>query len=410
MVGVNDVSTAVAIQNLNFRIEQTHILKDISLSVRQGEFVGLIGPNGAGKTTLLKCINGIHKSEGSIRLNNRSLNEMTDRETARNVALMHQNTLVSFSFPALEIVLMGRYPHLKRLQGESPEDFRIARKHMKFTDTTKFEKRVVTQISGGERQRVFLAKALTQETDILLLDEPTASLDISHQEQIFKYARELCQDRKTVIAAVHDLKIAARYCTRLILMKEGRILAEGSPEAVLTSGNLSETYGVNALVYKNRITGLLDFYIHERKPESGSLHVHVIGGGGSSSGVIRELFDRDCRITAGVFSPADSDLQCAEVFGIEHSVCEPFSDISDISASENIRMIESADLTILCNMPFGRQNLKNLEAARHAKRLVLIEDDLPESRDFSGGAALELYRELRKTAVVTTFARLHEVI
>jgi iron complex transport system ATP-binding protein len=132
---------------------------------------------------------------------------------------------------------------------------------MKFTNTLEFENQFIDHLSGGERQRVLFAKVLTQTTDIILLDEPTANLDITHQEQIFKYSKDLCGEGKTVIAAVHDLKIASRYCSRLILMSRGEIVADGAPEQVLTSENLTKVYGINALVYKNRLTGLLDFYI-----------------------------------------------------------------------------------------------------------------------------------------------------
>jgi iron complex transport system ATP-binding protein len=282
---------------------------------------------------------------------------------------------------------------------------------MEYTNTAKFERTPITQVSGGERQRVLFAKVLTQQTDMLLLDEPTASLDISHQEQIFKYSLDLCDSGKTVIAAIHDLKIASRYCSRLVLMKEGRIIADGLPEEVLTSENLSKAYGVNALVYKNRITGLLDFYMHGMKHTgTAGKHIHVIGGGGSASGVIRQLFEEGCRITAGVFAHGDSDLQCAEIFGIEHLVSEPFMEIADRLLIENITHIKKADITILCNMPFGILNYKNLEAARHASRLVIIEDEPPEGRDFTGGEAKRLYDGLKENAVIVTSAALHEVL
>lgn len=398
------------IDNLSYTIENNRILNGICLKIGKGEFVGLIGPNGAGKTTLLKCINGINKFEGIIKVKGTGLNELGCKRAAQEVALMHQNTLLSFPFPVIDVVLTGRYPHLKRMRGESREDYAIARKYMDFTDTLKFETKPVTRISGGERQRVMFAKALTQETDILLLDEPTASLDIAHEEQIFKYSFELSKKGKTVIAAVHDLKIAARYCSRLMLMKDGAVISDGSPEEVLTSDNLSRAYGVKALVYKNRVTGLLDFYIHGLEHRAEKRRVHVIGGGGSASWVIRELFENGFEISAGVFSHGDSDIQCAEIFRIEYLACKPFSEINEESFSLNIEKIRAADLVILCNMPFGMQNLRNLEAAKHADRLIIIEDDAPEGRDFTGGRALELYNGLKRNAIVTTSARLHEVL
>ncbi len=403
-------NNAIEIKNLYFSINQKEILKDISLNVEKGDFLGVIGPNGSGKTTLLKCINGIYKSDGDITIQEFDKKELNAKKMAREISLMHQNTTISFPFSAIDIVLMGRYPHIKKFANEGKKDYKIAEKYMEFTDTTKFQKDPITQISGGERQRVLFAKVLTQETDILMLDEPTANLDITHQEQIFKYAKELCDGGKTVIAAVHDLKIAARYCSKLVLLNEGRIISKGTPKDVLTSENLSKAYGVNALVYKNRITGLLDFYLHGHEKTDKKEHIHVIGGGGSSSGIIRQLFENGFLVTAGVFSHGDSDLESAKVFGIEYTKCEPFSDISDEALNKSIEMIKDSYMTVLCNMPFGKQNIKNLEAAKFANKLVIIEDDDYKIRDFTGGKASELYLELRKNAIIVTSATLHEVI
>lgn len=402
--------TILSVKGLEYSINGVNILKGLDFDVSKGEFIGLIGPNGAGKTTLLKCLNGINRTRGRIKINGRDLETLGSREIALNIALMHQNTSVTFPFPAVDIVLTGRYPHLSRVRGEGAEDFAAARKYMEYTDTLKLADRPITQISGGERQRVFFARTLTQETDIILLDEPSASLDIAHEEQIFKYSRELCAAGKTVIAAVHDLKVAARFCSRLILLKEGGMIADGSPEEVLTSENLSSAYGVNALVYRNRVTGRMDYYIHGMEHETAGKNAHVIGGGGSASAVIRLLFEYGCNITAGVFAHGDSDLGCAEIFGIECLSCKPFSEISDEAYEANIEKIRRADLTVLCDMPFGFQNLKNLMAARYAQKLVIIEDSSPEGRDFTGGRALEIYRELRKNAIIVTSARLHEVL
>lgn len=395
---------------LRFDINGVEILKGIDLEVGKGEFIGLIGPNGAGKTTLLKCLNGIYKGSGFIEIKGMKPEEKNSRSIAGEIALMHQSTSITFPFPAIDIVLAGRYPHQGRFRRESGEDYGKARSFMEYTDTLKFERVPINNLSGGERQRVLFAKVLAQETDIILLDEPAASLDIAHEEQIFKYSVELCRSGRTVIAAVHDLKTAIRYCSRLVLMNGGCIIADGSPETVLTSDNLSKAYGVNALVYRNRITGQLDFHIHGM--EKGKLleTIHVIGGGGSASGVVRQLFENGCSVTAGVFSHGDSDLSCAEVFGIKCLVCRPFSEIDEENLAANIKMVKNADLTILCDMPFGMQNLKNLEAARHARKLVLIEDGEPAGRDFTGGMALEIYGELRKRAVIVSSAKLHEVI
>ena len=401
----------IEIKNLNFNIDNKTILKNINLDISNGEFVGLIGPNGAGKTTLLKCLNGINKGDGEIKIKNLKIKDYTDKSLAREVALMHQNTSVGFPFSALDIVLMGRYPYQQRFKPESKEDYSIARKNMSYTDTDSLEDSAITEMSGGERQRVLFAKTLTQDTDIVLLDEPTASLDITYQEQIFQYSRELTSRGITVIAAIHDLKIAARYCSRLVLLKDGEIQADGAPEKVLTSENISNVYGVNALVYRNRLTGLLDMFISSDATSKKSGKVHVIGGGGSASGVIRQLYELGYAVTAGVFSYGDSDIGSAEIFGVKYLVEKPFSEISSEVYSQNVTFVENSDFTILCNMPFGYQNLRNLEAALNSKKLVIIEDEKPESRDFTDGKAIELYKKLKRiAAAVITSAQLHEVL
>lgn len=400
----------IQLDRVGYAIGETTILHDISLLIQKGEFIGLIGPNGAGKTTLLKTINGIFKAKGSIQIYGHEINDLTSRELAKSVALMQQNAPQNFPFTSYEMVMMGRYPHLRRFQPEGEEDHRIAKACMEETNTLELASQFVSTLSGGERQRVMFAKALAQQAPILLLDEPTASLDIRHQEQIFRFSHQFQEAGGTVVAAVHDLKVAARYCSRLILMHGGKILAEGSPEEVLTSEHLLKAYGVNALVYRNQMTGLLDLYLGETQKHQTHTRIHVIGGGGSASGIIRYLFERGYEVTAGVFSHGDSDLFTAELFRIPVVATEPFSAICQDCLSENIRYVEEADLTVLCSMPFGRQNLDNLQAAAYASKLVILEDDPPDARDYTGGEAMDLYRRLMEGAIVTTSARIHEVL
>ena len=169
----NSNNNVLEIVGLDYFIDEVQILKNINLKIGQGEFVGLIGPNGAGKTTLLKCINGINTPGGLVKIKNKHLDKLNEKQVAREVALMNQNTIITFPFPSIDVVLAGRYPYLGFARGESIEDYNIARKYMHYTNTLKFEKRAITRVSGGERQRILFAKILTQETDIILLDEPS---------------------------------------------------------------------------------------------------------------------------------------------------------------------------------------------------------------------------------------------
>lgn len=400
----------LAVEGLSFSINDRLILDSISFTAAEGEFIGLIGPNGAGKTTLLKCIDGLYKCTGRVEIGGKDLAGMSSREIAGRVAMLHQDTTVAFPFTALDVVLTGRYHMLGRFRAERPSDYAAARRYMEYTDTLALEDRLINTLSGGERQRVFFAKALAQETGLILLDEPSASMDIAYEEQTFRYSAELCGSGKTVIAAVHDLKTAVRFCSRLILMKGGRIIADGTPETVVTRENLSQAYGVNALVYKNRITGLVDFHIPGQPANGRDRQVHVIGGGGSASGIIRQLFEGGYKVTAGVFAHGDSDLGSIGVFGITALVCQPFSEIDEGTFQKNVELIKAADFTILCDMPFGQLNMKNLKAAAFAKKLIIIEDEKPENRDFTGGKALLDYNALKEHAIVVDSARLHEVL
>ena len=393
---------ALAVKGLSCAIEGREILRDVSFELARGEILGVIGPNGAGKSTLLKCLNGLLPSRGEIRLNGQDLSKLGTRQIARTVALMHQDTALAFPFPAAEVVMMGRFPHQKALRGESAEDRRLVAEVMEFTDTATLADQAINRMSGGERQRVLFAKALAQDTGLLLLDEPSASLDISHQEQIFAYAGKLAARGHSIVAAIHDLRLAARFCQRLLLVAEGRILAQGLPDQVLTPANLAAAYGVRVRVWRNHITGLLDFHLCDPDTEGTMPHIHVIGGGGSAAGVLRMLGDDGYRVTTGVLAPGDSDLMVAGVYGMPVVTSQPFSAIGDAAFRDNTELAAKADLTILCNLAFGQQNLRNLEAAACAKKLVVIEEDDPAARDFTGGNGLELYRRLRRQATVTT--------
>ena len=238
------------------------ILKDISFKCQSGEIIGIIGPNGSGKTTLLKSINGINSiSSGDISFNNKSLKEYSEKELARDISFMNQNTNIEFDFPCIDIVVLGRYPYLERFQEYSKKDIELAEKYMELTDTLKFRNKSILQLSGGERQRVLFAKILTQESQVILLDEPTASLDMRHEEDLLKeVSKERAKD-KIVILVIHNLRTAIKYCSRLILLSNGSIVKDGSVEEVITEENLNNVFGIKTKVYYNEISKSLDFCI-----------------------------------------------------------------------------------------------------------------------------------------------------
>jgi iron complex transport system ATP-binding protein len=233
-------------------------LREVSLDLVPGELVGLVGPNGCGKTTLIRAVTRVVPSvSGEIRIGGEDVASLSQVEIARRVAVVPQEPFLPQAFTALECVLMGRTPHLRLLENEGPRDFEAARTAMQRTDTWDLAERPVGQLSGGERQRVVVARALAQETPVLLLDEPTAHLDIGHQASVLGLMRSLCRDeRKAVLAVVHDLTLAAAYCDRLVLLRPGgSLVAAGSPEDILRPELLSEVYAAGVDVFPHPVTG-----------------------------------------------------------------------------------------------------------------------------------------------------------
>ena len=253
-----DRPEAVSARDLSYEVDAETLLDGVTMHAGRGQLVGLIGPNGAGKTTLLRAVSGILRlRDGAIRLDGADLESLSSREIAAGLALVPQVAPYTHGFTSIELVLMGRYPHLGRFQVEGKEDDRIARDAMRLTETEQFAARTLDTLSGGERQRVFVSRALSQQPRVLLLDEPTSNLDVLHQLKVFDLVRRLVDDGLTAIAAIHDLNMAARYCDRLVLLLGGRVLADGTPEEVLTPETIESAFGVRAAVYHEPVTGSL---------------------------------------------------------------------------------------------------------------------------------------------------------
>lgn len=228
------------------------VLHEISMALRRGEFLGLIGPNGSGKTTLLRGLTGMMRpTAGDVILEGRPLRSYPRREAARRMAVVPQMSPSPFDFTVREIVRMGRTPHLGRLQGESAADREAVEHALELTDTVVLADRPVTELSGGELQRVIIARGLAQESPIMLLDEPVAFLDINHQIQIFDLlARLNAEEGRSILCVSHDLNLAGGYCQRLILLSDGRSVTDGPPAEVLTEQRIETVYGCPVLVDK----------------------------------------------------------------------------------------------------------------------------------------------------------------
>jgi len=254
------MSALLTAQDLSFAYGGRPVLKGVSLAVEAGEFVGLIGANGSGKTTLLRALLGLLPASGAARLCGDSLGSLDRREIARRATMVQQDTRVDFAFTAREIVAMGRNPYLGRFTPESAADKEAIARAMRETGTEDFAERPVTELSGGERQRVHLARAFSQETRVILLDEPTANLDLTHQFEALRLVREFTRAGGAALAAIHDLSLATRFCDRLFLLSEGRIVVAGSPIEVVTESNLARYFALRARVWRDEETGSLIVY------------------------------------------------------------------------------------------------------------------------------------------------------
>lgn len=236
-------------ENINITLEKNNILKGINIEVDNKEVVGIIGPNGSGKSTLLKCIYRVLKpNDGAILLDNVDIKEIPVKESSKRLAVLSQHNNYNFDFTVKDIVLMGRSPHKKFMERDNKEDYDIVNEALKKVDMFEFKDRSFQSLSGGEQQRVILARALAQQPKCLILDEPTNHLDIKYQLQLMRIVKGLGIE---VIAAIHDLNIAAMYCDKIYVLKDGEIIKYGNPKDVLTKELIKEVYEVDAEVILN---------------------------------------------------------------------------------------------------------------------------------------------------------------
>ncbi len=245
------------LKNVGISFETKKILERLDLAINEKEFIGILGPNGCGKTTLLSLLSGVLKpTTGTIQLMGKPLSAYPRQEVAKLVSVLPQENILDFPFTAREVVLMGRFPYLKTFQWETEADLTIAEEAMRWTDCLEFAERDIRSLSGGERERVLLARALAQQPQILLLDEPTTHLDLKHQQEIYRLLKRLHHEKNlTVIMVLHDLHFASSACERILMLADQKIAADGVPEEVLTSEKIYEVFGANILSWPDPTTG-----------------------------------------------------------------------------------------------------------------------------------------------------------
>ncbi|MBN1803188.1 MAG: ABC transporter ATP-binding protein, partial [Candidatus Lokiarchaeota archaeon] len=383
---------------MKFRYRTRDIINDISLNFDKGHLYGIIGPNGCGKTTFLKLISGILKKKyGQIYLEEINLNKLSIREVAKHLAMVDQLNYIEFDYKVREIIKMGRYTHINRFSSESTEDKEIVEEIIKKLGLSELADRGFNQLSGGEQQKVVIARSLAQKTNILLLDEPTSHLDINYQLEFMELFKQYVKEGLVVVIVLHDLNISAQFCDKLILMNEGRVIEFGDAKKVLTRENIKKIYGIDVIIKNNFYTNSINIIPVESKKngeenllkqelDSSIKKIHVIGGGGSAIGFLHDL--KNYRVSLGVVNVFDDDYILAKNLGIQIIKEEPFSEISKESLNKLNEILNNVDLVILPNLPFGMGNLGNLKALNNFKKKIIIIEETPiEIRDFTGGIA-----------------------
>jgi iron complex transport system ATP-binding protein len=418
--------TQLQARNITFGYGRQPLFYDVSLGIQAGAMVGLLGPNGSGKTTLLRLLSGVlQPQQGQILLEEHDLQAWGRRRAAQHIAVVPQEFHVPFAFTVEHMVSLGRTPFIKGFFGAaSRRDELIVKDAMEAAGVTPFAQRVFNELSGGERQRVIIAMALAQQPVVLLLDEPTAHLDIKYQVETLELIQRLNQERgMTVIAAMHDLNLAARYFSRLILCQRG-VVADAGPAEVLEPGLLSRVYGMKVQV------GILRGAQHlsvlppgnelEEKPMS--LHypqVHVMAGGGSGEVLMRALADAQIPFVAGALNIGDSDHALALRLADEVITEQPYAPIAPETLERVRASLARISVLVICPTPIGPGNVALLQeavfAAQHGVSVLFLaanehDDNIPDAslltddgllqrtgmaaRDYTGGEGLKYVMQL----------------
>mgnify|MGYP001418365350 CR=1 FL=1 len=394
---------SIEVNALSVQLGGIRILKDISFTLGPGELVGIIGANGSGKTTLLRCVAGLLRNFGGVvRVNGLSVGEVRRQTLARVVSYMPQRADVH-PFTAIETVLMGRYPHLGKFEFESEYDREIALKAMRQTETAHISERRLDSLSGGERQRLLMARVLVQDTPIMLLDEPTSSLDLAHRLAAMDLVKsQVTRKRGITVAAIHDLFLASRYCDRLMLLIDGELFACGTPKHVLTPHNVKQAFGVEVVIEPDSYTGLpsvvlLEQGSHRSRDLFADHKVHVICGAGTGRNLIHRLVAAGYDVTIGALGDGDIDREVADRLKLSYVPVSLFGPIDNQSHARHLDLVRSADYVIMTPIPIGQANVRNMEAAEAAKSLIMIRDGRMADRDHtSDGSATTSYNRLLK--------------
>lgn len=399
---------AVLIDRLTVRYGARTAIAELTLRAAPGEVVALTGPNGSGKSTLLRTVLGLQAAtSGSVRVRGDDVADLSLLERARRLAWAPQEEPVGENVPVIDYVRFGRYPHVARFARETESDEAAVEHALRQVDFWEGRSRGIRELSGGERQRVRLARALAQETPVLLLDEPTAYLDIGHQLEILGRTRAIAREEsRCVLVALHDLNLAARFADRIVVLSHGRLVAHGTPPEVLSPELLADVWGVVAELRRDPRTHLpylipvLPADRIERATAPGRrwmARVHVVAGGGAATELIPRLAREGFEVSVGAVHLFDTDAELGERLGVAMAVETPFAPLSPPVVAHLEGLLEAANAIVVAPVPAGPANLANwrtLAAWSGRRPIALLPVPSDGSWDFTGGEATRIRADL----------------
>ncbi|MCW8892037.1 MAG: ABC transporter ATP-binding protein [Deltaproteobacteria bacterium] len=394
----------IQVSNLGFAFAEHTIFEQLNFNVNKGEILSIIGPNGCGKSTLLRLLRGnLRASSGNITWDAVPVRDIPTKTLARKVAIVPQSTHIDFPYKVHEVVAMGRYPHRKSLLSFADKIDRQSIRHaLAICDILNLAERPVTELSGGELQRVLVARALAQSTEVLFLDEATSHLDIDHRLELCELLIRLNREQGTTVVQIsHDLDLAAAVSQRILLLTEhGKIAGIGTPVEVMTATNLHRVFRVDVKVEKNPFTGapqilpMVNASIHQLA----KLKIHLICGGGSGKSLLRRLHLAKAQITVGPLNRGDSDEALATALSIETVREQPYSPYSKESLKSAGCLIDRAEILIVTTLWWGTGNLACLQLAHKAldqqKTVYLVGSQ--QEHDYTGGKAWDWICRLKQ--------------
>jgi iron complex transport system ATP-binding protein len=388
----------IEVKDLSFNINGKQIIDNLSFSINKGEFVSIIGPNGAGKTSLMRCLTNNLKYEGEVRLKDRNIKEYGMKEKARIIGVVPQEYSLPFNFKVHDIVKMGRNPYLKKNRNIDRSDSDIIIKSMQQTNTYEYKDRFYNSLSGGEKQRVITARALTQQPEILFLDEFTSNLDIHNQLEIIELIYEMNRLKGiTVLSIMHDLNMASRFSDRILLMIDGKMEIFDTPQNVLKEEILSKAYKMEMIIRENKVLNcseVVPIRVKNKEPRKNQ-RVHVVSGGGTGEYILEKLYAMGYDLSCGILAEGDSDLMICRSLGIDCVFESPFSVFGPATITQNESRIHDADIILLTDVPFGHNNLVNLKSIKNIndKKIIILHG---VDRDHVHGEADRIIEEMSK--------------